>query len=87
MQIRINITDDQGTLLGQLELDADEVQAARTSGAGAMAIVDDIATEAGIRPQPEDDAPVGLSLAELAARARNSSLTDPSWRTDYRTGR
>ena len=78
--IRINITDDQGTLLGQLELEADDIQAARTSAAGAMAIVDDIATEAGIRPPK-------LSLHELERRARNSSATDPSWRTDYRTGR
>lgn len=28
--------------------------------------------------------PVPLSLDEVVARARNSSLTDPTWRTDYR---
>lgn len=32
-----------------------------------------------------EDASTRLSLAEMSARARNSSLTDPSWRTDYRS--
>lgn len=32
-------------------------------------------------PDPE---PQRLSLAELVARAQNSSHTDPTWRTDYR---
>lgn len=36
-----------------------------------------------------DDAqePAKLSLYDLERRARNSSLTDPTWRTDYRVKR
>jgi hypothetical protein len=34
--------------------------------------------------QPECDEP--LSLAEVVARSRNRSDTDPSWRTDYSKG-
>lgn len=47
MNIRLNITDDQGTLLGQVELTDDELRAASSSPMGALALVGDIADEAG----------------------------------------
>lgn len=47
--IRINITDQDGVLLGQVELTPDELRAARQNHAAALALVDDIAGEAGVR--------------------------------------
>lgn len=47
--LHINITDEQGVLLGRVELTPDELLAARSNHAAALALVDDIATEAGVR--------------------------------------
>lgn len=45
--IRLNITDDQGTLLGQVEMTPDELRLARYSPNAAVALADEIATEVG----------------------------------------
>lgn len=47
--IRLNITDDQGTLLGQVELTVEELRGARGIPSACVAIVDDILAEAGVR--------------------------------------
>ena len=47
--IHINITDDQGVLLGQVKLTRDELRGARQNHAAALALVDDICGEAGVR--------------------------------------
>lgn len=49
MNIRLNITDDQGTLLGQIELTDDELRRASDSMLGAFALVDEIMSEAGVK--------------------------------------
>lgn len=53
--IRINITDQDGILLGTVELTPDELRAARQNHAAALALVDDIAGEAGVRAIPVDE--------------------------------
>lgn len=47
--IRLNITTEEGTLLGTLELTVDELRAARNSTMAAVSLVDEIASEAGVR--------------------------------------
>ena len=47
--ITLNITGADGTLLGQIKISRVDLRAARSTTAGAMALVDDICTEAGIR--------------------------------------
>lgn len=57
--IRVNLTDEQGTLLGQLSYSPAELRAAAGSPAGAMAVVDELLTEAGVwraQRQAEDEA-------------------------------
>lgn len=47
--IRLNISDNQGIFLGSVELTEDELSAARRSPMAAVAILDDICSEAGAR--------------------------------------
>lgn len=47
--IRINLTDEQGILLGSMDLTAAELAAARKSPVGAQALVDELASQAGVR--------------------------------------
>ena len=48
MNITLNITEPDGTLLGQVRLTTSELRAARISPVGASALVEEICVEAGI---------------------------------------
>jgi len=47
--ITLNITSDEGSLLGQIKLTSRELRAARDTALGAQAVVSDICVEAGVR--------------------------------------